>query len=190
MSSSKETPCDILHDDGHYHCPYQDTYGGSESSMCRDCCGLGADENEPEQEEYEEEYDIESVDSYNPYFCENCKKCENYGNPDFDPLKCLCCGTEVGGVVIDNFVARADAEMEYTHRILRVCPMCGRFHALLLKKDEVDAVEKYRDSGELIQNALPGFNPGEREFVKMGYCADCQSMLFGNRILAESPRYK
>lgn len=46
------TPCDeptIDYDENgneikSYHCPYMDTYGGSESEMCRVCCGLGVDE--------------------------------------------------------------------------------------------------------------------------------------------------
>ncbi len=42
------TPCDIpIYDDkGNkvYHCPYADTYMGYESEMCRNCCGLGVDE--------------------------------------------------------------------------------------------------------------------------------------------------
>ena len=38
------TPCDYMDEDGHYHCPFIDTYGGAESEMCRNCCGLGVDE--------------------------------------------------------------------------------------------------------------------------------------------------
>ena len=38
------TPCDIPDDQGQYHCPYIDTYGGYEDEMCRVCCGLGVDE--------------------------------------------------------------------------------------------------------------------------------------------------
>lgn len=37
-------PCDIPDDNGKYHCPYEDTYTGYESEMCRNCCGLGVDE--------------------------------------------------------------------------------------------------------------------------------------------------
>ncbi len=49
MSSEKSTPCDSREDN--YFCPYLDIYGGSESSMCRDCCGLGADEDTPDTTE-------------------------------------------------------------------------------------------------------------------------------------------
>jgi uncharacterized protein (UPF0305 family) len=51
------TPCDIKQDDGRYHCPYEDTYTGYESEMCRVCCGLGVDENTPDYEEGAENYD-------------------------------------------------------------------------------------------------------------------------------------
>jgi len=39
------TPCDYPDDDGEHRCPYADTYTGSESEMCRNCCGWmkGAD---------------------------------------------------------------------------------------------------------------------------------------------------
>lgn len=47
-----KTPCDYEDFDGTYHCPYIDTYMGSESEMCRICCGLGVDENNyPEESE-------------------------------------------------------------------------------------------------------------------------------------------
>lgn len=29
----------------HYICPYADMYMGYEDEMCRNCCGLGVDEN-------------------------------------------------------------------------------------------------------------------------------------------------
>ena len=38
------TPCDIEDYNGEHHCPYEDTYTGYESEMCRVCCGLGVDE--------------------------------------------------------------------------------------------------------------------------------------------------
>lgn len=40
----KTTPCDLQDNDGHYRCPYESTYTGYESEMCRVCCGLGVDE--------------------------------------------------------------------------------------------------------------------------------------------------
>ena len=38
------TPCDYPDENGNYHCPYEDSYTGYESEMCRTCCGLGVDE--------------------------------------------------------------------------------------------------------------------------------------------------
>ena len=47
-----QTPCDVpiidYDENGrevkHYECPYADTYAGYENEMCRNCCGLGVDE--------------------------------------------------------------------------------------------------------------------------------------------------
>lgn len=41
---TKTTPCDYPDEFGHHRCPYEDTYTGYESEMCRVCCGLGVDE--------------------------------------------------------------------------------------------------------------------------------------------------
>lgn len=49
------TPCDYKDNEGLYTCPYANTYMGYESEMCRVCCGLGVDENEPDYYDYEEE---------------------------------------------------------------------------------------------------------------------------------------
>ncbi len=42
---AKQTPCDVPNENGTYECPYADTYTGYESEMCRNCCGLGVDED-------------------------------------------------------------------------------------------------------------------------------------------------
>lgn len=47
-----QTPCDVPIIDydkngkeyKRYECPYKDFYGGYESEMCRNCCGVGVDE--------------------------------------------------------------------------------------------------------------------------------------------------
>ena len=60
---SRWTPCDELDENGMSHCPFADTYGGYEDEMCRVCCGLGVDEDEPEDYygyDEEEEYRYES----------------------------------------------------------------------------------------------------------------------------------
>ena len=60
-----QTPCDVPYEyiDSNgkqrkeYRCPYKDTYVGYESEMCRNCCGLGVDEDSyPEEEEDYEEF--------------------------------------------------------------------------------------------------------------------------------------
>ena len=47
------TPCDDFVEEynaetgkmeKHHYCPYAATYAGYEDEMCRNCCGLGADE--------------------------------------------------------------------------------------------------------------------------------------------------
>ena len=59
-----------------------------------------------------------------------------------------------------------------------ICPMCGRLHEMEI--DCPENVTKYFFGDMLIQDAFPGLNATEREFVKSGYCPDCQQLLFGN----------
>lgn len=49
---SRLTPCDTPDENGWHHCPFEDTYSGYEDEMCRNCCGLGVDEDY-ESEDYE-----------------------------------------------------------------------------------------------------------------------------------------
>lgn len=73
----------------------------------------------------------------------------------------------------------------------KICPMCNNIHSLMLNHPEKLLVERF-ESGELdglVQDVLSFLNPAEREFIKVGYCGDCQSMLFGNEMLLTSPRY-
>lgn len=66
--------------------------------------------------------------------------------------------------------------MKTTELIKRTCPMCGRTTGL--KEDETMAAEHrhYAMYGGSIQDELIDF---EREFIKTGYCPNCQEMLFG-----------
>ena len=59
--------------------------------------------------------------------------------------------------------------------INNVCPMCGKAHTMNV---DDESYFRYID-GALIQDAFPEYNPMEREFVKSGYCPQCQSLLFG-----------
>lgn len=70
-------------------------------------------------------------------------------------------------------------------KVKQTCPICGQKHEL-----EVDAQRLHLwMSGELlIQEALPDLNPVEREFVKLGYCPECQALLFGTKYTSEKIR--
>ena len=59
--------------------------------------------------------------------------------------------------------------------------MCGDTNIMTLDKKEENGVERYISGGILLQNAVPGLNPMEREFFKTGYCPECQNMIFGTR---------
>lgn len=57
--------------------------------------------------------------------------------------------------------------------------MCKMDKKMVLNDEEALAVRAYfRGNGLLIQEALPDFNPLEREFVKTGYCSKCQQIIF------------
>lgn len=60
------------------------------------------------------------------------------------------------------------------------CGICGRESRIKLTEDELEAYRGYLAGGQLIQECLPSLNRCEREFLKSGYCTDCQEMLFGN----------
>lgn len=69
--------------------------------------------------------------------------------------------------------------MKTTELIKRTCPMCDRTTGL--KEDETMAAEHrhYAMYGGSIQDELIDFDAFEREFIKTGYCPNCQEMLFG-----------
>lgn len=60
--------------------------------------------------------------------------------------------------------------------IVNTCPMCGSTHWMRINGEQY---EKYKYGGMLIQDAFPKLNPTEREFIKTGYCPECQELLFG-----------
>lgn len=76
--------------------------------------------------------------------------------------------------------------MKTTELIKRTCPMCGR--VIGLKEDETMAAEHrhYAMYGGRIQDELTDFDAFEREFIKTGYCPNCQEMLFGKRRLRQA----
>lgn len=62
--------------------------------------------------------------------------------------------------------------------VVRLCPMCGAIAQKDLNITETQLF-KYENSMELIQNIFPNLNKREREFIKLGYCDECQDDLFG-----------
>ena len=69
--------------------------------------------------------------------------------------------------------------MEYSKIVKKDCPMCGKTYFVKLTEVEYDQYKKYIAYGSLIQNALSNTSPTVREFLKTGYCPDCQKLLFG-----------
>lgn len=68
----------------------------------------------------------------------------------------------------------------YNNEVAQRCDMCGRKSRIKLTDDELEAYRGYLAGGQLIQECLPSLNRCEREFLKSGYCTNCQEMLFGN----------
>lgn len=58
------------------------------------------------------------------------------------------------------------------------CPMCGKYFEKELNVTR-EQMQRYYNREDLIQNIFPDLTPSEREFIKTGYCDNCQSMLFG-----------
>ena len=75
----------------------------------------------------------------------------------------------------------------HDNEVVQRCDMCGRRSRIVLTEEELEAYREYLAGGQLIQECLPSLNRCEREFLKSGYCTDCQEMLFGN---GESDRIK
>lgn len=58
------------------------------------------------------------------------------------------------------------------------CPMCGRFVYLKITKEQDKQYTDYCCYGGVIQEKLNLFDKFEREFLKTGYCPNCQCELF------------
>ena len=68
----------------------------------------------------------------------------------------------------------------HNNEVERQCGMCGQKSRIKLSERELEAYERYLKGDELIQDCLPTLNRVEREFLKSGYCTDCQELLFGD----------
>lgn len=62
--------------------------------------------------------------------------------------------------------------------IYKICPMCKKNAFLRINSDQKKEFKSYACYGGLIQEKLKSFNDFEREFVKTGYCPECQNGLF------------
>ena len=58
------------------------------------------------------------------------------------------------------------------------CPMCGQKTYLRMTEEE-NQWRKYACFGGTIQDRFPDMDVQKREFIKSGYCPDCQKALFG-----------
>ena len=63
--------------------------------------------------------------------------------------------------------------------IKRNCPMCDAISELTLTDEQAERAERYYMGESHVQVLLPELNAFEREFLNTGYCADCQSLIFG-----------
>lgn len=61
----------------------------------------------------------------------------------------------------------------------KICPMCGRGTYLRMTEEEENQCRKYACFGGHIQDRFPDMDVQKREFIKSGYCPDCQKTLFG-----------
>jgi len=69
--------------------------------------------------------------------------------------------------------------------LLKTCPMCGKDSKLFV---DTDKYYHYMHSKELIQNVFPELNPAQREFIKTGYCSDCQKLIFNSKYVIEEEK--
>lgn len=59
------------------------------------------------------------------------------------------------------------------------CPMCGQKTYLRMTEEEENQWRKYVCFSGHIQDRFPDMDVQKREFIKSGYCPDCQKALFG-----------
>ena len=59
------------------------------------------------------------------------------------------------------------------------CPMCGQKTYLRMTEEEENQWRKYACFGGHIQDRFPDMDEQKREYIKSGYCPDCQKALFG-----------
>lgn len=77
---------------------------------------------------------------------------------------------------------------KYTHTVNQQCPLCGKISFMRLQEQEYKQWEHYVCYRGLIQKEMPDTNKFGREFVKTGYCIECQKALFDSDISAEDEK--
>lgn len=60
--------------------------------------------------------------------------------------------------------------------IYRLCPMCGRITSIEVDERILPMIDRYQQGIGYIQD-IP-LSANEREFIKTGYCMECQAILF------------
>ena len=66
--------------------------------------------------------------------------------------------------------------------IVMTCPMCSKHCGIELDNDQERRLFEWRSGDGYIQEKLGDLNSTEREFLKTGYCLDCQALLFDNGV--------
>lgn len=69
----------------------------------------------------------------------------------------------------------------------RVCPKCRRTVGMMLTKEQYEEWEHYVCYGGFIQDVMPSFDAFGREFIKTGYCPDCQEKIFRRKSADRAP---
>lgn len=65
--TNKIYPCDIADENGKHTCPFAGENESTGTYFCRDMCGLGVGDEEPEIDDDPEIYEDEVDESTNPY---------------------------------------------------------------------------------------------------------------------------
>lgn len=65
--------------------------------------------------------------------------------------------------------------------ISKECPLCGNTTYLRMTAEEEEQWGNYTCYGGRIQDKMPDTDSQKREFIKTGYCPDCQEQLFGTK---------
>lgn len=76
----------------------------------------------------------------------------------------------------------------YKTLIKQACPMCNEITYMKVTEDENKQIKNYWTYGGLIQKKLSLLDKFGREFIKSGYCPECQKTLFSN-IVNSQERY-